>query len=129
MIDQDTSERCLTGDDLVTDSLGDVMKIEPDDSKLHHLCGVERQQNNFPAVQAVTIDLVDNFHLHSTAVVFFHRHRHVVIVNEHLVVRRRCQRRRHMLSRLHQSVATIKQPGQGMEFVMRIHGLLGRIRL
>ena len=87
MVDQHPAQRNFAAQDLLFDFERHELKVEPNDSELHDVFSAAFQQENFPAVHVLIKLLIEHADVNARYVVRLHRHRHVVLVDVHLLVR------------------------------------------
>jgi len=122
VINQNPAQWNITAQNLIANFDRYILKVESDNAELNDVIGSAFQQQNLPTVHIVDQFLIQYSDVDAGSVIGFHRHRHVMLVDEHLLVWFWSLRRRNVLGPGNQWLAFRKQIEQSFKFGKWIHG-------
>ena len=97
VIDEDPTERDFACDNLLANSIGHISQMKADDSELHNGIRSVFDEQNFSSILVSVQRVVENPNVDSTTMKRFHRDGHMVLMDEHFLVRFGGHRRRNVL--------------------------------
>ena len=122
VVDQNSAQWDFAAQNLFFDFQRHILKVETNDSKLDDIVSSTFQKKDLPTVHVFIELLVEYADIDAGSVVRLHRHRHVMLVDEHLLVRIGRLRRRNMFGPRNQWLAFGEEIEQRFKFGEWVHG-------